>query len=117
MLSRHIIVSLLSIAAAVRADEPAPPTVTIDNAEIFLAPYVWHRTGVGPAARAEATMPGAYLKATCQGTRGIGVLIDGTANDGCPAESMPVIEYSIDEGAFTTKPLTARRRDLHAARG
>ncbi len=108
----HFILATLSIAAAVRAGEPAPATITIDNADLFLAPYVWQRTGVGTAARAEATMPGAYLKATCQGTRGIGLVIDGTANDGCPPESMPVIEYSIDEGSFTTKPLS-RAGDIY----
>jgi lysophospholipase L1-like esterase len=81
-------------------------TVSIDDERILLAPYVWKRTGTGPTSRAEAAMPGAYIKAAFQGSKTLGLVVDGTANRDCPAESMPVIEYSIDEGEFKVVPLT-----------
>jgi hypothetical protein len=80
--------------------------VAIDDARLNLAPYVWKRTGTGAAARIEATMPGAYVRAVIQGTAAIGLIVDGTANRGCPAASMPVVEYSIDEGPFKVVQLT-----------
>jgi lysophospholipase L1-like esterase len=51
-------------------------------------------------------MPGAYAKCAFLGSSTLGLLIDGAANQGCPAPSMPVVEYSIDEGAFQVVPLT-----------
>jgi hypothetical protein len=80
-------------------------TVSCDTADFGLSPYVWKRTGTGALARAEATMPGAYVKLAFRGSAGIGLIIDGAANRGCPAPSMPVIEYSVDEGPFRVVPL------------
>ena len=51
-------------------------------------------------------MPGAYVKLAFKGSTSIRVLIDGTANDGCPAAAMPVVDYSIDHGAFKIVQLT-----------
>ena len=42
-------------------------SIAVDGAKLLLAPYVWHRTGAGPTARAEATMPGAYIKLAVDG--------------------------------------------------
>ena len=50
-------------------------------------------------------MPGAYLRATVTGTKCISLLIDGRVNRGCPPHSLPVVEYSIDEGAFQSQQL------------
>jgi hypothetical protein len=86
------------------ADEAARH-IAIDDANIGLSPYVWKCFGSGPAARIEATMPGAYLKIVFQGSTTVGVTIDATANQGCPAASMPVVEYSVDEGPFKIVPL------------
>ncbi len=61
--------------------------IGIDDARIALAPYVWKRTGSGDTARAEATMPGAYLKLDFVGSTAVGLLVDGTANDGCAASA------------------------------
>ena len=80
--------------------------IAIDAAAVVLAPYVWNRFGMGPAARIEATMPGAYLRIAARDTTTLGVIIDATANQGCPAASMPVVEYSVDDGPFTVVPLT-----------
>jgi hypothetical protein len=74
--------------------------IALDDAKINLAPYVWKRSGAGPTARAEATMPGAYVKAAFRGSTAVRLLVDGAANSGCPAASMPVVEYSVDGGAF-----------------
>ena len=84
----------------------AMKTIGIDHSDLLLAPYVWKRTGSGPTARAEAAMPGAYLKGMFQGSETVGLSIDGTANRGCPAASMPFIEFSIDEGSFQVVHLT-----------
>jgi lysophospholipase L1-like esterase len=51
-------------------------------------------------------MPGAYVKAVFHRSTTAGLIVDGTANRGCPAPSMPVVEYSIDEGAFEHVQLT-----------
>lgn len=75
-------------------------TVPIDRPFILLAPYVWIRQGEGVASRAEAATPGAYIKASFRDSATIGLVVDGTANSGCPVESLPVIEYSIDDGEF-----------------
>jgi len=80
--------------------------ITLDDASIVLAPYVWKRSGTGAAARIEATMPGAYLRFAARNTTSLGVVVDATANQGCPAASMPVVEYSVDDGPFTVVPLT-----------
>ena len=84
----------------------AVTTVPCDNPNFKLAPYVWKSNGAGASARAEATFPGAYLKTIIKGTTTLGLVIDGTANNGCPTSSMPVIEYSIDDSPFTIVPLT-----------
>jgi hypothetical protein len=86
--------------------EKAAICVPVDDAKFLLAPYVWLRTGTGGTARAEATMPGAYLKAAFRGSKTVRLRIDGTANNGCPAAAMPVVDYSLDHGAFKTVQLT-----------
>lgn len=80
--------------------------VSIDSEALFLAPFVWKPTGIGTLARAEATMPGAYVRACFQGTASLGVVVDGTANVGCPAGAMPVIDVSLDHGPFQMTQLT-----------
>ncbi len=98
---------LSRLAAAAESPTPQPQfTVPIDNPRIYLSPYVWKKTGTGDAARAEAAMPGAYLKIAFRGSQSSQLLIDGAAHRGCPPESMPVIEYSLDQGAFQIVPLT-----------
>jgi lysophospholipase L1-like esterase len=88
---------LLACAADVSA---ADTTIPIDHANLLLAPYVWKHTGNGASARAEAALPGAYLKAVVRNSTAIGLVVDGTANKGCPASSLPVVEYCIDEGSY-----------------
>jgi hypothetical protein len=80
--------------------------IDCDNSELVFAPYVWKRSGAGEQARAEAAMPGAYLRAMVTNTSHLSLLIDGTANAGCPPHSMPVIEYSVDHGEFHNIALT-----------
>ncbi|MHB9037502.1 MAG: SGNH/GDSL hydrolase family protein [Armatimonadota bacterium] len=100
-----LLVSVVMIFA-VAASLGAATTFYCDNPNIKLSPYVWKSTGSGSNARAEATFPGAYFKAVVTGTSTIGVVIDGTGNTGCPSASMPVVEYSVDNGPFTAVPLT-----------
>ncbi len=105
----HFVCCVFALFQVSRAGDETPPlltTVPIDDQRLLLAPYVWRLDGTGEAARAEAAMPGAYLKATCRETRNVALLIDGAANNDCPASSMPVIEYSVDESAFHVVPLT-----------
>jgi hypothetical protein len=87
-------------------DKYGIPTVATGVAGLGLAPYVWKCSGADTTFRAEATMPGAYLKPLFQGTTTVGLIIDGTANNGCPASSMPVVEYSVDEGPLTVVQLS-----------
>jgi alpha-galactosidase len=99
--------ALLTYQIAKLSDSPAAMTsVPCDDPNFGLSPYVWKMTGSTGDARAEATFPGAYFKTMVKGTSTLGVVIDGTANDGCPTPSMPVVEYSIDDGPFTVVPLT-----------
>jgi len=100
------LVLVLVLVFGTIASSAAVTTVPCDNPNFGLAPYVWKSTGANGDARAEATFPGAYLKTIVKGTSTIGLVIDGTANNGCPTSSMPVIEYSIDDGPFTIVPLT-----------
>jgi hypothetical protein len=72
----------------------------VDVSAVTLAPYVWKRTGSASTARAEATMPGAYLRTVIEGSSTISLLIDGTANNGCPVEAMPVVDFSVDYGPY-----------------
>lgn len=81
-------------------------SIPCDNPDLGLCPYAWKADGTGDAARAEATMPGAYFKTIVKGTGAIGLLVDGSANSGCPTASMPVIEYSVDDGPFTVRQLS-----------
>ena len=77
----------------------------IDSEDIVLAPYVWRPTGRAATARIEANMPGAYVRATFTDATEISLLIDGSGNAGCPAEAMPMIDWSIDEGPFVAVQL------------
>jgi len=79
--------------------------IPVDHAQILLAPYVWKMSGKGPSARAEAMLPGAYLKAEFRGSATIALVLDASANRDCPPASMPVVEYSIDEGPFVIASL------------
>jgi len=82
------------------AEPAAKKLIPIDQAEVILAPYVWKMSGKGPSARAEAMLPGAYLKAEFRGSATIALVVDASANHDCPPTSMPVVEYSIDDGPF-----------------
>jgi hypothetical protein len=87
--------------------EPAAVTfIPMVNADIIKAPYVWHCTGEGRQARAEAAMPGAYVKLRFRDSALLRVLIDGAANEGCPPAAMPVVDYSLDNGPFHSIQLT-----------
>ena len=96
----------VSAVAGLAVSCSAGITLSCDNSNIGLAPYVWKATGTGTNTRAEATMPGAYLRTIVNGTSAIGLVIDGTANMGCPAASMPYIEYSVDDGPFSVTQLS-----------
>ncbi len=67
---------------------------------------MWKRTGAGAGARAEAAMPGAYLKAAFRGSTSAGLVVDGSINRGCPASSRPVVEFSVDDRPFRAVPLS-----------
>jgi lysophospholipase L1-like esterase len=87
-------------------------TVSCDNPKLLLAPYAWRQSGSGDAARAEATLPGAYLKAAFSGSATVGLVVDGTANVGCPPHVMPFVDCSVDQGPIQTQQLT--RTDVFA---
>jgi lysophospholipase L1-like esterase len=80
--------------------------ISCTDAQIVQAPYVWKTLASTRRPGLEAMMPGAYLRATFQGAKCIALVIDGDANAGCPAASMPVIEFSIDERPFETVQLS-----------
>jgi hypothetical protein len=108
------IIMTLCIAMAVfscavsRGESPAGKRIGIDDARLLLSPYSWKRTGEGESLRAEAAMPGAYLKAAWTNSATIGVLVDGTANQHCPDEALPVVEYSVDGREYHTARLQKR---------
>ena len=85
--------------------------------QILLAPYRLEAIRRRLAARAEAAMPGAYLKAAFRGSTSVGLVVDGSINRGCPAASMPVIEFSVDEGPFKVVPLTSDEASYVVPRG
>jgi lysophospholipase L1-like esterase len=87
-------------------------TISSDNPKLFFAPYAWRQSGTGDAARAEATLPGAYIKAAFTGSATLGLLIDGTSNAGCPPNVMPVLDWCVDKGPRQTRQLT--QTTLHA---
>jgi hypothetical protein len=96
----------MGIATIAFAEKEGGKLIYIDDSLIRLSPYTWHCYGKGETARVEATMPGAYVKLVFRGSTAIRVRIDGTANDGCPAAAMPVVDYSIDHGEFKSVQLT-----------
>lgn len=96
---------LFLTVVVVTAADAASVTIPCEHADFGLAPYAWKIFGADNDARAETTMPGAYFKTIATGTAHIDLLVDGTANTGCPPPSMPYIEYSVDDGPFTVKQL------------
>jgi lysophospholipase L1-like esterase len=84
--------------------------IMCDDVRVALAPYVWKRTGTGETARAEATMPGAYLKLDFMRSSTLGLLVDGTANSNCVVSCMPAVDYSVDDGPFNTIQLSLTGR-------
>jgi len=79
--------------------------------EIVFSPYGWLRFGAGEGASFEAMMPGAYLKFAAENTSMLGVFVDFSINRGCPAHSMPVIEYSVDNKPFKTLQLPVAEKE------
>jgi lysophospholipase L1-like esterase len=80
--------------------------ITIDSEDILLAPYVWKKTGIGPDAKIEANMPGAYITAVFKNASDIGIIIGGAGNIGCASTAMPMVEYSVDFGPFVSEQLS-----------
>jgi hypothetical protein len=105
-LTLAIVTLMLMTTSGFSEETPKTMTIAADDANLLWSPYVWNRTGKGEAARAEATMPGAYLKAAFRGSTSARLLIDGTANEGCPPEIMPIVDYSLDNGAFQSVKLS-----------
>ncbi|BBO36453.1 hypothetical protein PLANPX_6065 [Lacipirellula parvula] len=100
-------VVLMQTNRAAGQEAKAHTTASPLSAEIVRSPYVWKTlSGTDAAPVIEAAMPGAYLRATVGKTTTIGLVVDGSGNAGCPADSMPVIEYSVDEQPFKIVPLT-----------
>ncbi len=89
-----------------QANRKACKIIACDDPNLFLAPYVWKRLQTNSTVHAEATMPGAYIRARVQRTATIGIVIDGNANNGHPTSSMPTVEFSVDEGEFKTIQLS-----------
>ena len=79
--------------------------LAVDAPEVILSPYVWKKTAAEENTVIEAAMPGAYLKFAVTGSDRIGIVIDATGNRGCSANSMPVVEYSVDNGPMQTSQL------------
>jgi lysophospholipase L1-like esterase len=88
------------------AQDDSPALFPCDHPSIVRAPYVWKHLKDGNVPLIEASMPGAYIKTLVRGTTTIAVRVDGTANNGNPAGTMPSIEYAIDQGEFKTITLT-----------
>lgn len=109
---RRILAACLSVlgtsAAPAQEGRKASQDFAVTDGNIVLAPYVWKCSGTGVSARAESTMPGAYLKALVRGTESVGLLVDGTANAGAPAPSLPIIDYSVDGSDFKSARLSDR---------
>jgi len=78
-------------------------TIFCDDPKLVFAPYVWLQSGSGVSARAEATIPGAYLKAAFTGSRTVGIIIDATGNAGGDPNTRPSVEWSVDYGPFQTE--------------
>jgi lysophospholipase L1-like esterase len=101
---------LLAIASNASGQEPEPPSdgvfISCSDPRVVQAPYVWKTLETSPRARIEATMPGAYVRAAFREAIRLALVIDGEANAGCPAESMPVIEFSVDEKPYEIVKLT-----------
>lgn len=103
---KQALILILAFVSGAFALCGAVTTVPCDDPHFGLSPYAWKATGTNGDARAEATFPGAYFKTIVNGTSTVGIVVDGTANNGCPAPAMPVIEYSIDNNPFITVQLT-----------
>lgn len=101
-----LLVATTSMTTSALSEEaPKSMAIAVDDANLYWSPYVWHRTGAGQAARAEATMPGAYLKMVFRGSATARLMIDGAANKDCPPEAMPIVDYSLDNGDFKSVTL------------
>ncbi len=96
----------LAMLAGASSAGAAGRVVAADNPALLLAPYVWKLSGAGGTARAEATMPGAYLKAVVARTGSVGLVIDGDTNRGCRPSTMPVVEWTVDDGPFQVQQLS-----------
>ena len=95
-----------AFSGAAASDRGDSKCISCLDGQIVCSPYAWKTLGSGEKAEIEAAMPGAYVRATIAGTSRISLVVDGETNAGCPAASMPVVEYSIDEKPFEVVPLT-----------
>jgi len=99
--------SVISALAQAHAPDShqQPQFISCLHSKVVRSPYVWKTLGPKKHQRIEATMPGAYLRATFREASRIALVIDGEANAGCSRSSMPIIEYSIDEQPYKIVPL------------
>lgn len=114
LLAAYLLTAACGLARAekpVGTDPLFAQRISITDPAVVLAPYVWKPVGDREIPMVEACLPGAYLRVEVQGTRRVQLLIDGTTNAGCPRESMPVVESSIDERPFVVVPLTITDRE------
>jgi hypothetical protein len=58
-------------------------------------------------------MPGACFKAVFRDSKTVGLIVDGTTNNGCPVSSIPVVEFCVDDGPLKTVPL-ARTTEIYS---
>jgi lysophospholipase L1-like esterase len=100
--------ALGALVAPAQEERKASRDFPITDGDVVLAPYVWKCSGTGESARAEAAMPGAYLKALVRGSENVALLVDGAANAGSPAAAMPIIDYSVDGNEFKSTQLSDR---------
>jgi hypothetical protein len=110
LLTTVAVIAMLTMMNANALSEENRKTMAVaaDETSVHWSPYVWKRSSTGEAARAEATMPGAYVKLAFRGSTMADLLVDGTANKGCPKEALPIIDYSVDNGAFQSVRLSEK---------
>lgn len=106
MRKSFLVWACLAMASATFISSTVGAIIPCNNPNFGLSPFVWKTSSTKEGARAEATFPGAYFKTIVSHSSTIGLVIDGSANNGCPPPSMPVIEYSIDENPFTVTQLS-----------
>lgn len=87
-----------------QAAVPPPVLVAVNDPNLFLSPYTWFVSG---STYAQTNNSGAYLRLWFSGSGAVALSVDTSVLAGAASGNYPILEWSLDYGAFQSAQLTS----------